>query len=140
MNDGEMTMSKKILVAVVLGSAVLFSVGGYAADGKKVFNKCKACHSLQAGKNKVGPSLKGLVGRTAGAVEGYRYSKMLATAGQNGLVWDDQNLAQYLENPQKFLKAYLSEKGAKASGRSKMSFRLRKEKDAKAVIDYIKTQ
>ena len=133
-------MSKKFLMAAVFGTAVLFSVGGQAADGKKVFNKCKACHSLQAGKNKVGPSLSGTVGRAAGTAEGYKYSKMLATAGKNGLVWDDQNLVQYLENPQKFLKAYLSEKGAKASGRSKMSFRLKKEKDAKAVIDYIKAQ
>ncbi len=50
-------------------------------DGEKVFKKCKTCHSLQAGDNKVGPSLSGVTGRTAGTVEGFKYSDIMAASG-----------------------------------------------------------
>ncbi|WP_343560296.1 c-type cytochrome [Kiloniella sp. b19] len=133
-------MKKIALLGVALGAALLVAGGASAADGKKVFNKCKSCHSLEVGKNKVGPYLNGMIGRTAGSVDGFKYSKILVEAGAQGLVWDEQNLVQYLENPQKFLKAYVTEKGGKASGRSKMSFRLKKSDDAVAVIDYINSQ
>jgi cytochrome c len=68
--------------------------------GKKLFAKCAACHNVNSPTNKLGPHLQGVVGRAAGSVEGYNYSKALKSAGAAGLVWDETNLAEYLANPQ----------------------------------------
>ena len=69
---------------------------GDAAAGEKVFKKCKACHSLEEGKKKVGPSLFGVMGKPAGAVDGFKYSKAMLASG---LTWDDETLAKYLTKP-----------------------------------------
>ena len=53
------------------------STAGDATKGQKIFKKCAARHSLDAGKRKVGPSLHGVIGRTAGTADGYRYSKAM---------------------------------------------------------------
>ncbi|MFB0951521.1 MAG: c-type cytochrome [Rhodospirillales bacterium] len=126
-----MSLSKKLIgvigavvvVAVTLPSAVI------AADGAKVFKKCAACHSTEAGKHKVGPSLAGVVGRKAGTAEGFekRY-KGLKDADWS---WDEASLMAYLENPSKFTKA-------KTGKRSSMGLKLKKEDDRKAVIEYLK--
>jgi len=65
-------------------------------DGRKLFNKCKVCHMLEPGKNAVGPSLSGIVGRKAGSVEGYKYSPAMASSG---LTWDEATLDRYLKDP-----------------------------------------
>ncbi|CCV11650.1 Cytochrome c family protein [Mesorhizobium sp. STM 4661] len=67
--------------------------------GKAVFKKCTACHNADTDANKVGPSLKGVVGRTAGTAPNYSYSKAMNDAGAAGLVWDEPNLTEYLANP-----------------------------------------
>ncbi len=109
--------------ALMSGSAFASSDGD-AAKGKKVFNKCKACHSLEAGKNKIGPSLNGVFGRAAGAVEGYKYSKAMK---ESGLTWDEETLEDYLEKPKKFIPG------------NKMAFAgLRKEKQRDDLIAYLK--
>ncbi|WP_322988233.1 c-type cytochrome [Hoeflea sp.] len=78
---------------------------GDAAAGKKVFNKCKACHAVGEGaKNRVGPQLNDLLGRTAGTADDYKYSKAMIAAGEDGLVWDDAALAKYLANPRGMVK------------------------------------
>src|SRR3989304_6132891 len=69
---------------------------GDAEAGKKVFNKCKACHDLVAGKNKVGPSLNGLFGRSSGTVEGFKYSGAMKGAG---IVWGGGTIDAYLADP-----------------------------------------
>jgi cytochrome c len=72
---------------------------GEAADiaaGQAVFNRCKICHSLEAGKNIVGPSLHGLFGRKAGTVDNFTYS---AAMTDSGIVWDDETLTKYLHDP-----------------------------------------
>ena len=98
---------------------------GDATAGEKVFKKCKACHVVEEGKNKTGPSLYGIVGRAAGSVEGYKYSKAIA---DSGLVWDAETLDAYLTNPKKYLKG------------TKMAFPgLKKEKDRADVIAYLAT-
>lgn len=74
---------------------------GDVAKGEKVFKKCAACHTLEEGKNKVGPSLYGVFGRAAGALEDYKYSKVMIGSG---IVWDDENMDAYLKKPRAFLK------------------------------------
>ena len=79
--------------------------------GKKVFKKCVACHSLQEGKNKIGPSLYNLLGRKAGSVEGYKYSKAMKNSG---VVWDEESLDKFLTKPRKFIpKTKMSFRGIK---------------------------
>ncbi len=69
---------------------------GNAAEGEKVFVQCKTCHVKEAGQNRVGPSLAGIVGRAAGTVEGFNYSP----ANKNsGITWSAEKLFQYLEKP-----------------------------------------
>jgi len=100
-----------------------------AADGAKVFKKCKACHDLEAGKHKVGPSLAGVVGRKAGTADGYTKYKGLEGADW---VWTEAELMAYLEDPTAYTKA-------KNGGRSSMSFKLKKEDQRIAVIEFLKS-
>ena len=73
---------------------------GDTAKGEKLFKRCAACHSLEAGKKKIGPSLAGVFGRAAGAVEDFKYSKAMV---DSGIVWDAETLDKYLERPKKFI-------------------------------------
>ena len=71
---------------------------GDAAKGETAFITCKTCHAIEAGINKIGPSLNGVVGRKASTVAGFTYS----TANHNsGITWTPEKLFQYLENPQR---------------------------------------
>ncbi len=73
---------------------------GDAARGRRVFAQCQTCHAVQPGRNNVGPSLHGIIGRTAGSVEGFRYSP----ANQNSnVVWTEETMFEYLENPTRFI-------------------------------------
>lgn len=112
---------------------------GFSQDaeaGKKVFKKCKACHQIGAdAKNGAGPMLNGVIGRTAGTVPDFKYGRSLVTAGENGLVWTEALLADYVADPKKFLRTYLDDPKAKA----KMSTKLKKEKDRVNVAAYLAT-
>ena len=79
----------------------------YAQDvaaGETVFKKCQVCHVADSDKNKVGPSLKGVIGRTAGTHEGFKYSAGMSDAGKTGVVWDEPTLTSYLHDPKAFIK------------------------------------
>ncbi|MHB1103712.1 MAG: c-type cytochrome [Devosia sp.] len=67
--------------------------------GAVVFKKCAACHVPDGTTNKVGPHLGNIIGRTAGMVEGFKYSKAMMDAGTAGLVWNETTLAEYLAAP-----------------------------------------
>ena len=114
------------LLCIIASTALSGShSAGDAAKGEKVFKKCAACHVVEEGKNKTGPSLYGIVGRAAGSLEGYKYSKAMAGSG---LVWDAETLDAFLTNPKKYLKG------------TKMAFPgLKKEKDRADVIAYLAT-
>ena len=102
------------------------SLTGDAAAGEKTFAQCKACHQIEAGKNGVGPSLAGIVGRTAGQVAGFNYS---AANKGSGVTWSEETLFEYLEAPQKFMPG------------TKMAFAgLKKPQDRANVIAYLKTK
>ena len=84
--------------------AFLLNVPADLELGKKTFQTCGACHALGSETNSnVGPKLDGIVGRAAGSIEGFNYSKALRKAADNGLVWDAYRLDAYLAAPSKFI-------------------------------------
>jgi cytochrome c len=97
--DKVMMLMKFLLLAA---TAVIAGAGAaQAADataGASVFkSQCAVCHSPLQGKNMVGPSLFGIVGRQAGQVPGFRYSP---ANKDSGLTWDEATLDRYLTSPQ----------------------------------------
>lgn len=69
-------------------------------NGADVFKKCRACHLVgDTAKHAVGPALNNVIGRKAGTAEGYIYSDNMRELGQSGLVWSEEQLGRYLENP-----------------------------------------
>lgn len=76
---------------------------GDAAKGEKVFVACKACHEVDKGVNKVGPTLKGVVGRKVAGLPDYKYSEAMTAKGAEGAMWDEATLAIYLPNPKAFV-------------------------------------
>ena len=102
---------------------------GNVEDGAEVFKKCRACHDVGPdAKNKVGPLLNDILGRHAGSIEGFNYSDANKAAGTQGLVWTDEVLFKYLENPLSFMPG------------TKMAFAgLKDAQDRKDVIAYLKS-
>ena len=98
-----------------------------AERGAKVYKRCKACHTINAGgKNRVGPNLWGIVGKQAGQAEGFAYSKAMENSD---VIWTEENLSAYLLKPTDFLPG------------GRMAFAgLKKEEDREAVIAYIKAE
>ena len=97
------------------------------SDGKKIFKKCAACHSIEKGKgNKIGPALWGILGRKAGSISDYKYSKALMAHAK---VWSYEEMNGFLLKPSKWVP------------RTKMAFAgLRSEKDRASVILYMNSQ
>jgi len=115
-------MLTSLLVMITLTPAVAEDVDA----GEKVFKKCKACHLVDQEKNKVGPHLVNVFGRTAGSLESFsKYSNALK---DSGIVWNDDTLNGFLEKPKAYVKG------------TKMAFGgLKKEEDRLNVIAYLKT-
>ena len=108
---------------------------GDAAKGKKVFNKCRACHKLVAGKKAVGPTLNGMFGRQAGTLEGFKYSKDMKAAGEKGLVWTDETFLIYMAKTKRYIGSFIGKKRAK----TRMAFAgLKKKKDRENLLAYLK--
>lgn len=92
-------MKYAVLFASVLFGANFATVANAAGDadaGKKVFSKCAVCHTAVAGKNGLGPSLFGVVGRPSASVAGYNYSDAMKAANKT---WDEAALNAYLTDP-----------------------------------------
>jgi cytochrome c len=73
---------------------------GDPAAGKVTFSRCAICHAVAPGANRIGPTLFGVVGRKAGTVPGFSYS---GANVKSGIVWTEQKIFDYLENPQKLV-------------------------------------
>ena len=106
------------------GDIMALFASANAAEGAKIFKKCAACHSItEGGANKIGPALWGVLGRPAGTVPGYKYSKAMAAHGKN---WSFEEMNGFLIKPKDWIKG------------TKMSFAgLKKAKERAAVILYM---
>lgn len=95
-------MNKHILGVALIAGIAMGAGAAQAADaaaGKDVFKQCMACHTAEQGKNKVGPSLFGVVGRPAAAIDGFKYSKPMQEKAAGGLTWTPDNLKAYITAP-----------------------------------------
>jgi len=134
-NTMKLAMKAMLIAAAALAFAQTANAGD-AAKGEKVFKKCKACHKIGEGaKNSVGPMLNDVIGRPAAASEGYKYGKDLIAAGDAGLVWSEELIAQYVEDPKAFLRTFLDNSSAK----SKMPLKLKKAAEREDVAAYVAT-
>ena len=122
------TFAALALTSLLTWSTPVAAQEGKADEGAEVFKKCRACHDVGPGaKNKVGPLLNGIAGRAAGSIEGFSYSEANKVAGAKGLVWTDDQLFKYLENPLAFMPG------------TKMAFvGLKDEQDRRDLIAYLK--
>lgn len=124
-------MMKKFALALLglgMSTGVAFAEGD-AAAGETAFKKCAACHAVGEGaRNKVGPQLNNLIGRQIGGVEDYRYGAATAAKGEDGTVWTEELLFEYLADPRAFV-----------GGASKMPMKYPDEQFRKDVIAYLAT-
>ena len=118
------TTTEESSVASESGDIMALFASTSAADGAKVFKKCAACHSIaEGGANKIGPALWGVLGRKAGSISDYKYSKAMAAYGKN---WSFEEMSGFLIKPKDWIKG------------TKMSFPgLKKANDRAAVILYM---
>ena len=106
------------------GEIMALLASASVADGEKVFKKCAACHSIaKGGRNKIGPALWGVLGRSAGSIPDYKYSKAMVAHGKN---WSFEEMNGFLIKPKDWIKG------------TKMTFMgLKKETERAAVILYM---
>ena len=118
--------SKPIVVLMtILSSSAPAMAAGDAAAGQSVFAaRCAACHATEAGQNKIGPSLAGIVGSKSGSVPGFEFSAAMKNAD---ITWDDASLDKYLANPIGFIHG------------TKMFVNLPSGSDRENVIAYLNT-
>ena len=122
----KLSNKKTVKVKEVVDIKALLAMGDLA-HGEKVFKKCSACHMIAAdGKNMIGPNLWNVIGRTAGSVSDYKYSKAMVAYAKE---WSFEEMNSYLIKPQAYIKG------------TKMAFAgLRKEKDRASVILYMNSK
>jgi cytochrome c len=120
-------MMKTMMITTALAAMALAAPAAAqdAAAGEKAFGQCKACHSVVAGQNRIGPSLAAVVGRKAASVAGFSYS---AAMKAKGVAWTEANLDTYLAKPAAYVPG------------TKMAFAgIADVKKRKDVIAYLKT-
>lgn len=119
-------MRKLVLAAAMIAAMPVAASAADAEAGKAVFGKCKACHQIGEGaKNAVGPMLTGIVGKKAGAAEGFNYSEAVKASG---VTWDEAALKEWLTDPKK-----------KIAGNKMVFMGLKDAADIDNVIEYLKT-
>ena len=117
---------KETKVVEAVDIKALLAIGDLG-HGEKVFKKCSSCHMIASGgKNMIGPNLWSVIGRTAGSVNDYKYSKAMIAYGKE---WTFEEMNSYLIKPQAYVKG------------TKMAFTgLRKEKDRASVILFMNSK
>ena len=127
-----MGSNRRSFVMGVLALASLPGIFGQTAladgdpvAGKTIFAKCMVCHSPDAGVNKVGPSLHGIVGRPSHSIADYNYSPAMQAYN---VTWDETALDKYLVDPRGVVVG------------TKMIFAgIKKDQDRQNLIAYLKT-
>jgi cytochrome c len=120
-------MRKWILAVAMIAAAPVAASAADAEAGKTVFNKCKACHQVGEGaKNAVGPNLTGVIGRKAGAVEGFTYSEAMKNSGKT---WDEATFKDYIADPKKAV-----------PGNKMVFMGLKDAADIDNLLEFLKTQ
>ncbi|EHS51093.1 cytochrome c class I [Rhizobium sp. PDO1-076] len=115
-----------LMLSAVLAAPISAVADGDPVAGAKAFKACQACHTATEAKNKVGPSLVGIVGHPVGTVSGFKYSKAMIDFGA-GKVWDEPLLAEYLKAPKALIKG------------TKMAFAgVKADEDVANIIAYLK--
>ena len=122
--DSNTTSAEISSVSSEPGDIMALFASTNAAEGAKIFKKCAACHSIaEGGANKIGPALWGVLGRPAGSVPGYKYSKAMAAYGKD---WSFKEMNGFLIKPKDWIKG------------TKMAFAgLKNAEDRAAVILYM---
>ena len=94
---------RHLILSAALLTGVSLTAPALAQDadaGQRVFNQCRACHTIdKGGRNGVGPNLWGIVGRKAASIEGFRYSSSMRSLAEGGLTWNEERLTAYITNP-----------------------------------------
>jgi cytochrome c len=139
----EVSAMKALVTGAVVAGAILAPAGYATAQdvtkGKQIFNQCMLCHRVGPdAKILIGPVLNDVIGRQAGTFPGFHYSSLMTAAGQNGLVWNEDLIVQYIVDPTAFLQKFLTDKGKPdlAKGSSLMTFKLLDEQQRKDVVSY----
>ena len=153
------TLTLTAFTALLGSAAMAQDITGDAAEGEAQFaRQCVSCHVIAndagevlAGRNgKIGPNLHGVIGRTPGAVEDFRYSDAIIAYGEmdpaedptgtapmgddiEGMVWGVDNTVAYLQDPTGFLREALDDPRA----RSKMAYKVRDEQTAHDITAYL---
>lgn len=121
-----MKPSSLLLTFAVVAAPLSAFAAGDPVAGAKTFKVCSACHIATEAKNKVGPTLQGVVGRPVASIADFKYSKAMTDFGQ-GKVWDEAQLTEYLKSPRTVVKG------------TKMAFAgLKKDDEIANVIAYLK--
>ena len=132
-----------IATTMVLLSAPAYAEGD-AANGEEIFNRqCSTCHVVEdeagevlAGRaSQVGPNLYGVVGRAPGTDPEFAYGDSIVAYGATEVVWGEENLLAYLQDPTDFLRTAMEDRRA----RGKMAFQLRDPQDAADVYAFLAT-
>ena len=140
---------KHTLIAALFASITTAAVPALSDDvgdptaGKRAFSQCQACHvvvddhgnTLAGRRSRTGPNLFGIIGKRAGTVEGFRYSRELTEAGEQGLVWNEETFVGYSLDPVEFLREFLDDRRA----RGRMTFKVRKPDDAVNLYAFIRS-
>jgi cytochrome c len=117
------------LLAILLPFAALvypFLATAQEADGQRLFRqRCATCHNIEPGQNKMGPQLLGIIGRTAGSVEGANYSGAMQSSG---ITWDRQSLGTFLAAPRQMVPG------------TRMTVSIPDAAQRAAIIDYLESQ
>ncbi len=121
-------MFKTLLITLAVLCVAAPVIAGDVAKGEADFKKCKGCHSIIAADgtaiqkgSKVGPNLFGVVGRSVGSLEGFKYGASILAANKTGAVWDEAKVAEYLVDPNAWLQKVTGDPAAK----SNMTFKLK---------------
>lgn len=119
-----MNTSKLLALGIVAAIAVSSGSAMAASKGAKLFKKkCGTCHKMVEGKHGVGPSLAGIIGKQAGTTS---FKKYKALKGSD-IIWDEANLDAWITNPKKFI-----------GKPTAMTAKIKKEKDRKLIIEFLK--